>query len=428
MDFRRSGQRDERRRRVLLEETGGGGVGSESSQEASHEGAVAGHGMEPVRCYSEAALSPRQPRVIDLIPKRPWTNLVLLLGLASMTVGLEAAYGHLALRQLPAEVSRFPAIDLAGTRGVATWLRAAMLAACAVLGVLTYQIRRYRTDDYRGRYRMWYWMVLVLVLASVDAVAGLLASLRTGLFEMTVLAEYADPQLIWLALLAVVVGLIGVRLAIEMWASRIAVFSLTIALACLAAVATMRLGWLLPGDDLFATMVRSGLLLAGHIAILMAFCLNARHVYREASGVVSARPVRRPKTPARASRRSRSEAKEPASPVATGRQVTRRLKGKILRQDPPHVAPDPAAPDPAAPAPLAPDKKAASAPEVQPKVASGQPAVRKEKKAAAEDRADQGRPGSKGLCTFDDDQVEDSSRLSKAERKRLRKHRRTDHP
>ncbi len=179
MDFRRSGQRDERRRRVLLEETGVAAEGDELAAAAS-EPVTESPSSEPARRYSEAALSPRQPRVIDLIPTRRWTNLVLLLSLLSSVAGLEGAYGYLALRQWPTGPLPYGALDLSTHGSVATWLTAAWLGISAVMGILTYQIRRYRVDDYRGRYRMWYWMVPMLLLGSVDAVAGIQQTVRTA--------------------------------------------------------------------------------------------------------------------------------------------------------------------------------------------------------------------------------------------------------
>ena len=407
MDFRRSGQRDERRRRVLLEETGGD-ASTQEAQGESGEAAVPRPATERVRHYTDAALSPRQPRVIDLIPKRRWTNLVLFLLVMSCATAAEAVYGYVALQLAPHAISRYAAIDLAVRGSVATWLTAAFLGVSAVLGALTYQLRRYRVDDYRGRYRMWYWMVPVLMLASVDCVAGIQQTVRTALLDYAGIPEYADACLIWTASMAVILGAIGLRLAIEMRACRLAVCCLLLALSCFAAVGAAQLNWILPGQGVFQTMASSSLVLGGHIALLMALCLNARHVYRDACGEIVTKPAR-VRTKVRRSGKSPRGAAGTAAGSST-LSVTRRHKDKVLRKDPPHTSrgePTPAV--------------------TRENAATTQPPARKEKRrVAAEVTVDQRCGGAP--CTPDDDHLEDSARLSKAERRRLRKLQRRDRP
>ena len=170
MEFRRGGHRDVRRRRALIDEPDT--ALATASRESSRPSGADASPSEPARRYSDAALSPRQPRVIDLIPIRRWTNLVLAALLLSGAAGIEALYGHLALENTAFDVSQLPAIDLSERGSVATWFSSAMLAACALFGLLTYQLRRHRVDDYRGRYRMWCWVIPMFLLASVDQVAG----------------------------------------------------------------------------------------------------------------------------------------------------------------------------------------------------------------------------------------------------------------
>ena len=75
----------------------------------------------PVKSYTEAALSPHQPRVVDLIPTRRWTISVLALLAISMATGLEALYGHVALGHSVLTVDQVPAVDLAAPGNVADW-------------------------------------------------------------------------------------------------------------------------------------------------------------------------------------------------------------------------------------------------------------------------------------------------------------------
>jgi len=54
-----------------------------------------------------------------------------------------------------------------------TWVRAVFLLAAAGTSVLIYQLRRYRNDDFRGSYRIWPPVIVLMVIASVDCVCGL---------------------------------------------------------------------------------------------------------------------------------------------------------------------------------------------------------------------------------------------------------------
>src|SRR5262245_59023551 len=89
MDFRRSGQLDERRRRVLMDE-----IASPADSDHPDASATSGSAKGPVRAYHEAVLSQRQPKVTDLLPVRPlWVFVFLLLGLAGIAA-IEAIHVH----------------------------------------------------------------------------------------------------------------------------------------------------------------------------------------------------------------------------------------------------------------------------------------------------------------------------------------------
>ena len=49
------------------------------------------------------------------------------------------------------------------------WFMVALLAGSAGTSFLIYQLRRYRNDDFTGRYRLWRLVLVVMVMASVNA-------------------------------------------------------------------------------------------------------------------------------------------------------------------------------------------------------------------------------------------------------------------
>ncbi len=462
MEFRRGGHRGERRRRVLIDEP----AASEptgKSQPAQRRSATATPATGPVQRYSDAALSPHQPQVTDLIPTRRWSNLVLLMLLLACAAGIEALYGYLALGHTPYDVALFPAIDL-GTRGnVATWFSSSLLATCGLFGLLTYQIRRHRTDDYRGRYRMWCWLVPLFMLASIDQVAGFQESVRAALLHIGGIPEYADAQLVWVASIALMAGAVGGRLIIEMRSCRLASLMLLISLAGLATVGATQLGWLWSDASVFRVMAISGLTMGAHIALLMAILLYARFVYRDASGQV---PVRRTRKRKAKSRQSAvgvedDDQKETTATRSRRAKVSRQSGGEVIRTDPPHSQPSKVGAG--SKRVLGKNTTAGDRSEVAESAESsdaGGRRSRKEKRrvVAATATAQRSTPQSPtanaapvqktraskvttgksaltksavrnaaSLCELDDDQLDDQPRkLSKAERKRLRKQRRKE--
>jgi hypothetical protein len=339
MEFRRNSHSDERRRRVLIEETG---LSPPESWSAPRKGdGLERVSAEPVKAYTEAALSPRQHRVVDLIPTRRWTMLLLVLLAISIATGLEALYGYVALAYTPLRIDQVPAVDLGAPGNVADWFSGCLLLAAAGLGVLTYLIRRHRVDDYRGRYRMWYWMVPLLVIASLNQVSDLQTSLRTALLVLAGIPDYADATLIWSAALAVVTTAVAVRLAIEMRACRLAVASLIAAVACYATRQAAELDWILEVTGVFRVMAVAGLALIGNIHLFLALCLYARHVHRDARGEVTPKArTAKPKVRARRPRSEAATATATPSPVAApaSAAASSPAKDTRLRVDQPHTA------------------------------------------------------------------------------------------
>ena len=220
-----------------------------------------------------------------------------------------------------------------------TWLAAGLFLVSAVLGVLTYLIRRHRTDDYRGRYRMWYWMVPFFVMVSLDQVADLQLSIRTVLLDLAGIPDYADATLIWMASAAVVAGAVGIRLAIEMRACRAAVAGLVLAAGCYAAVGAATVNWVLADGGVFRVMAMTGLAMLGHVSVLMAMSLNARHVHREARGEIGPRVRRKRRKREQADGTTqaarRNQRGSDADSLATRR--VRRPAGATLRKDASHA-------------------------------------------------------------------------------------------
>jgi len=390
------------------------------------------------KAYADAARPACQPHVVDMIPTR-FSTIITLSALAlSCAAGLEALYGHVALGQSDFRIAQLPAIHLGAPGSVACWLSAVLLLAAAMYGVLIYLIRRHRQDDYRGRYRMWCWVVIALVVASIDQVADLQGTVRAAALQWAGIPDYADAMLIWTGGVAVVVGALGIWLAVEMRACRLALGAFTLAMACYTLIAIIRLGWLWGDASVFRTMIVSGLTLGGHVAVFTTTCLYARHVHRDASA-----PGGLEETPPRRRRRAKTAAPaaDPAvSPTDASASSTSSLDtktGKTRRVDGPHDPPSPVQPVSAAlripgngertsqkerlTAPAVAQRPAPTGDAAQRRPSVPQPASQPSPPTAADTRARPLPPTDE-----DDDGQAGDRRLSKAERKKLRRQQRQE--
>ena len=198
---------------------------------------------------------------------------------------------HIHLRTLPLDDHRphLAALDVAHRGSVANWFSSLVLAAAAALAVVTFGIRVHRVDDYRGRYRVWLWTAAALAWASLDAGTHIHDSLGLAIAHLAgkplLLGTGAAACTIsWLALYGLVFGTLAIRLAIEVWQSLPAFTALAVAGLCylLAGLATLEM---LPQQGpLVDSVVRTTILLVGHVGLFSAVALYARHVVLDAGG------------------------------------------------------------------------------------------------------------------------------------------------
>src|SRR5690349_6246530 len=120
MEFRRSGQRDDRRRRVLMDEKLASPDENDEAVPPRSRKAAAG-GSSNGRKYSDAALYERQPRVVDFLPTRLWSLSVLVLLALTCVAALAAAHVHTPdLRQFLAR-AELASLDLSGPSSIGAW-------------------------------------------------------------------------------------------------------------------------------------------------------------------------------------------------------------------------------------------------------------------------------------------------------------------
>jgi hypothetical protein len=289
MQFRRNAACDQRRRRVLLEEN----LLETDLDEATTF--PSGNRTKPVtadrglKAYADAALADRQPPVTAVIPRRRWTLAVLALsGLAAIT-GLEALYGNLQLSQRNMLATELGAFDVQGRGGLAAWLSSLVLALAAFQGIQIYRIRRHKTNDYRGRYRLWLWVPVALFFMAMCVATHIhhdLANLACSVFAIV---APVDETLFWPVAYGVVWTLASLRLAFEVRESRASLASLFLATCCYFATAIMVVVPDVFLDRIVYVMVTTTIAMLGHLTTFFTVAVYGRHVYLDSQGMI---PVR----------------------------------------------------------------------------------------------------------------------------------------
>lgn len=282
--FRQGSLRDDRRRRALVEDaaaaTDGGGLSSKAARRSATK--------EPV-LYTERARVECHPRTSDFIPRRNWVlALICLLGLLAIggLLGLHYAIGQSELKG----IATLRAFDVSARSSIAGWLCAILLLASSVLSVLIYSVRRFRLDDYRGRYRLWLWVATAWLVMSVEAVAGLSDAVQTLLPHWTAQLGPANGLAWWLGPWGLAMGALALRTVLEVRLRRGVLFVFVLGGGLqIAAPIIEAAGVRLPIEQ--TALLTAGCRLFGIWFVVISLLLYARRVILEGNGQVAATPA-----------------------------------------------------------------------------------------------------------------------------------------
>jgi hypothetical protein len=428
MEFRRSGQSNQRRRRVLKEDTSS--AAAEEAAEATPRRRRRGGGATQ-RPYTDAALVEHQARVTDLIPKRPWTLLVLILSSLLAVTFVQALYAHRHWGAKLVGEHNLSALDPTTRGSLSAWLSSALLGLAAVACVSVFSIRRHRIDDYKGRYRLWLSLAVVCLLASIDATTDLHAVARHALEVVasryaggTSLGEYT--RFWWVAFNLVMVVVISGRMSIEMRRSVGASAWVVAAAASYTMVGALELDYVSASSPFTLILMQSSAKMAGDAALLFAIGTYARYVFLDSQGILAQRRAEREarRRKARAEREARRQAKAEAKALAAAEKAARKAAKKSgAKEAEPENSED--ANDESVEKKTTETVSKESAPAAKPSApAATKPTESKNTPPAKP--APAAKPASAPAAAADDDEDEEEdddsgSNLSRAERKRMKK-------
>jgi hypothetical protein len=316
-----------RRRRVLNEEVR---TASGLSVTAYH----AGGGDADAPRYGEQANVEHHPQVTDFVPRRKRAVLLTLFA-GLTTAGAAEALSHFAAR-IAVVVPGIAANDLAErlAGGAVAWASAVSLIIVALLAKLIFSLRRHRVDDYQGRYRVWRWVAWAAVLGSINSVVQLHVLVAKAAVAVTGMSLSSTGSEWWLAPIAIVGGWIFVRLLLEIGECRSSLAVMLLALACYGLAAAGALGWSSAVLTTWGDALTRVLPLAGHTIALAGLMLFGRYVVLDVQGLIEHAP--RTVAPAPAKKKAFDEP-APAKPAVSSNATTHHaFEPKVVapRQEP----------------------------------------------------------------------------------------------
>jgi len=418
---------DDRRRRLLTEETTAGGAKAGEADDAHDVEPRAARSSSKSNRYGAAGKPERQTRVIDLMPKSYGLLALTFFAGLLFIAGLEAGYYYLPLLTPHSVSGKIEALDLTGEGTLAAWFSTTTLSLAAAAAWVVYSVRKQRADDYHGRYRVWLGAGFAWLLLGVDESASLHETFRDVMIGTTKQIGFGDGSIWWISAYGLVLTVVGIRLMLDMRECRTSTTALGFTAVCYLTAVLIVLNverqWL-PQANLpttYTVMLKEGLELLGNLFLLTSMLVHARYVILESQGEITPRAVKpkkeKPKVPKTESSKAEAVKSESAKAEKTVAESEKKsgLFGGWFRKakiDPPHKTPA---------APTARKTSDLDTPAKTEKVPSS--AFRPRDEAVNEKPANSFK---KVQADFSDDEDDDDDRgggrkLSKADRKALRR-------
>lgn len=274
-----------RRRRVLNEE-----VLSASSGRGTRAVST-DHDPVQTRRYSDAAGVENHPQVTDFVPRK-YRSIGMLVAMGVVTCGaLGAAHYFAPSIAAAAGMPTLRPFDLGAPGSIAAWVSAVVLFIASAACLLVYSIRRHRIDDFRGRYRVWLAASFACLVLSVDSVAWLHHVVAYSLSHLIGWTALRDGAVWWIAIAGLPLAWIAIRALMDVRECRLALLFFMVAGACFATAGASFFAGETVTETKNASLVTGTTILLGHWLALAAVVTYARYVVLDAQGLVAVRPV-----------------------------------------------------------------------------------------------------------------------------------------
>ena len=276
-----------RRRRVFLDES----VQSEIAQPAVGKPSKPGttRSASP-KIYADAAKHEEQLKITDLIPQKNFLIASIITG-CLLFVGL---LNYLAINAASwAEVlsnNAIQTISFSGSGSLAAWFTSFLLLLTSTASLQIYSMRRHRNDDYRGTYRIWLWLAVLFVVASVSCVVDF----KSVFHSLTVTAGYPllGRNILWLlGIKLIALSLIVFRGLLEVQQSRSATVAVGLAWIAYSFALVAQYPFEQNSLSQYQNIFLGNSILAGTISCFAVTVFFARFIYLHANEMVEIKPV-----------------------------------------------------------------------------------------------------------------------------------------
>lgn len=251
------------------------------------------------------------PRLIDVVPTRPLTLVLLFVAGLAIIAGLEGLYYWMSHLAHLATDGRVAAFDLDGEGSLSGWFSSALLSLASAVALLIYSVRRHKPDDYHARYRVWLWAAGLWLVMSIDESGSLHEGFKEMMFHITGTRIFGDGSIWWVIPYSLLVSFVGLRMWLDMRGSRLARSALVLTAVSWVVAVAAQLQWIMPETGARGVMLEEGCEMLGFQFLLFGMLLHARYVIMEAQGSL----------PERRQRASKAEGRTAASNAAPAREA-----------------------------------------------------------------------------------------------------------
>lgn len=272
----------DRRRRVLKDEV----LAASNHHAALRAVSEASLAADAPR-YSDAAGVENHPQVTDFVPRRYRTIVTLLL------IGLGTTGGLAALDYFSSTIGQaccvrsVAALEMTAPGSLASWACAVVLLLASAICLLIYSIRRHRIDDFRGRYRVWFLASIACLTMSANSVTGLHEVVADLLTHVTGWSALREGAAWWLLVPGLPIAWVMLRSLYDTRECRFGAALLGVGLTSYAAALCVFLGLCPITDSHLASLTAGTALMAGHWLVLASVVSYARFVVLDAQGLIA---------------------------------------------------------------------------------------------------------------------------------------------
>ncbi len=316
MQLFHSQSRSDRRRRTLVDAPGAEG--------APPQPAKASRSRKAPPAYTNAARQEHARRVTDLFPRTYLSLALIFLSGVTAIAGLIA--GHVCLPQLASLGSKdgFAALDLSSRGSLASWLSSLMFALASIASLVVWSVRRHKLDDYRGHYRWWLVAAVAWLLMSVDATTGLHDALRVVMTRLSATVGPLAGHGWWIGIWGLILVTTVTRLMLDMRQCRAALVITALSMvmwigSLVARFAELQL------DPAHVTLIIECTKLVGHLLLVEGLLLYSRYVILHSQGMLPTRDSKR-----------KEKAKKESAKAAANMPATARVDAAHAQAPAPH--------------------------------------------------------------------------------------------